>query len=116
MWADYRISTFDILFCHLNWDEYSIVPDSKSYFDIRTGGEYLILTFEILFLLSNTGQISHFDIRIPILSFNLGRISHFFMQNAILTFELGPHYVNVSVLIKFSQKTSVFTSIIVSSP
>ena len=27
-----------------------------------------------------------------------------------------PHYVNVSVLIKFSQKTSVFTLIIVSSP
>ena len=26
------------------------------------------------------------------------------------------HYVNVSVLIKFSQKTSVFTLIIVSSP
>ena len=26
------------------------------------------------------------------------------------------HYVNVSVLIKFSQKTSVFTSIIISSP
>ena len=27
-----------------------------------------------------------------------------------------PHYVNVSVLIKFSQKTSVFTLIIISSP
>ena len=26
------------------------------------------------------------------------------------------HYVNVSVLIKFSQKTSVFTLIIISSP
>ena len=26
------------------------------------------------------------------------------------------HYVNVSILIKFSQKTSVFTLIIVSSP
>ena len=26
------------------------------------------------------------------------------------------HYVNVSVLVKFSQKTSVFTIIIISSP
>ena len=26
------------------------------------------------------------------------------------------HYVNVSVLIKFSQKTSIFTLIIISSP
>ena len=29
---------------------------------------------------------------------------------------VGSHYVNVSVLIKFSQQTSVFTLIIISSP
>ena len=34
------------------------------------------------------------------------------MKNALV----GHHYVNVSVLIKFLQKTSVFTLIIVSSP
>ena len=35
----------------------------------------------------------------------------FLKQEAVLL-----HYVNVSVLIKFSQKTSVFTLIIISSP
>ena len=30
--------------------------------------------------------------------------------------QLNVHYVNVSVFIKFSQKTSVFTLIIISSP
>ena len=35
---------------------------------------------------------------------------------SVLFFLLSFHYVNVSVLIKFSQKTSVLTLIIISSP
>ena len=49
---------------------------SKSYFKIQIQAEYRILTFKILFLLleilflnSNFGQISDFDIRNPILTF-----------------------------------------------
>ena len=43
-----------------------------SNFDIRIRSEYRILTFEILFLHSNDGRISHFDNRNPILTFELG--------------------------------------------
>ena len=45
---------------------------SKSYSDIRTGTEYRILTFKILFWHSNWGRISYFDIHNPILIFKLG--------------------------------------------
>ena len=37
-------------------------------------------------------------------------------QNHTVIFIKASHYVNVSVLIKFSQKTGVFTIIIISSP
>ena len=46
-------------------------------------------------------------------------VSHFGFEGRTLVL-IAPvpshHYVNVSVLIKFSQKTSVFTLIIISSP
>ena len=45
---------------------------SKSYFDIRNGAEYCILTFKILFWHSNCGQISCFDIQNPFLTFKMG--------------------------------------------
>ena len=43
-----------------------------SFFDIRIRAEYRIFTFEILFRHSNSGQISHFDIQSPILTFEFG--------------------------------------------
>ena len=89
--AKYRIITFKILFWHSNSDRISnfdirnpiftfeFRPNiefwhSKSYFYIQIQAEYRILTFKILFLYSNSGRISNFDI-----------------QNLILTFELGPN-------------------------
>ena len=65
-WAEYRILIFKILFCHSNLGQISyfdiqnpiltfeLKPNivfwhSKSYFDIRTGAECRILTFNILF-------------------------------------------------------------------
>ena len=43
-----------------------------------------------------------------------GRVYSSCVQNAML--QIHAHYVNVSVLIKFSQKTGVFTFIIIISP
>ena len=88
-WTENRILTFKILFWHSNSDRISnfhiqnpfltfeLRPNiefwhSKSYFDIRTGTEYRILTYEILFWHSNSGQISNFDIQNPILTFEFG--------------------------------------------
>ena len=51
----------------------------------RFGTEYKILTFDILFWHSNSGGISNFDIRNPI-------IWNFDIRNPILTFELGAEY------------------------
>ena len=62
---------------------------SKSYFGIRTGTEYRILTFKILFWHSNWDRISYFDIQNPILTFELGPNIVFDIQNPILTFEFG---------------------------
>ena len=53
---------------------------------------------------------------------NLGSVcglsffSIFYIFFKFLCFFVAIHYVNVSVLIKFSQKTSVFTLIIISPP
>ena len=73
---------FDILFCHLNRSRIShfgirspiltfkLGPNisylniRKSYFNIWIRAEYRILTFEFLFLHSNSGRMSHFNIRI----------------------------------------------------
>ena len=81
------------------------------YFDIRTGAEYRILTFKILFWQSNRGRISYFYIQNPILTFgggpnsvfwhsksyfdirNRAEYSFFVVQNPILTFELRPNIV-----------------------
>ena len=113
----YGIFTFKILFWHLNWGrksyfnvqisyfdirmghEYRILTfklklnivfwHSKSYFDIQTEAVYRILTFEIPFWHSNWGGISHFDIQNPIYTFKLRPISYFDIQNPILAFILG---------------------------
>ena len=52
---------------------------------------------------------------IRVLIKNICRNATEFISTMILE-RLQYHYVNVSVLIKFSQKTSVFTLIIISSP
>ena len=70
-----RISHFDIRNPTLTFKFGPIIAfwhDSKSYFEIQTGVEYRILPFEILFCHSNSGSLSHFDIRNPILKFKLG--------------------------------------------
>ena len=73
-----------------------------------------------------THQISHFDIQNYILTFRFGPYVAFLPSQSYVDIRLGPnsellhsksyfniriraeyHYVNVSVLIKFSQKTSV---------
>ena len=56
---------------------------SKSYFDIKTGSEYFILT-------SNLGRISHFDNLNSYFTFEFGP-THFNMRNPILTFEFRPN-------------------------
>ena len=126
--AEYRILTFEILLWHSKWGRISnfdiqnpiltfeMGPNiefwhSKSYFDIRTGAEYRILTFkilswhlkwsrniafltfEILFLHSNLGgpnilfwrSKSYYDIR------NGAEYRIFDIHNPILTFEMGPN-------------------------
>ena len=83
--AEYCILTFKTLFWHSNWGRISHFDilnhiltfkqqpniafwHSKSYFDIRTGAEYRILTFKILFWHSNRDQIAYFDIQNHIFS------------------------------------------------
>ena len=87
------ISHFDIRISNLTFEFGPNISfwHSNSNFNIRIRAEYLILTFKILFWLSNLWQISHFDIRNPILSFSSGRISHFDIRNHILTLKLGPN-------------------------
>ena len=87
--AEYRILIFKILFWHSKSGRISyfdiqnpiltfengpniVFWHSKSYFDIRTEAEYRILTFKILFWHSNLGEVSHFHIQNPILTFELG--------------------------------------------
>ena len=64
IWHSNPILTFEmvpkIVFCH-----------SKSYFDIQTGAEYRIFTFEILFWHSKWARKSYFDIQNPFLTFEL---------------------------------------------
>ena len=86
--AEYRILTFKTLYWHSNWGRISHFyiqnciltfkqgPNiafwhSKSYFDIRTGAEYRILTFKILFWHSYWGGLLYFDIQNPILTFEI---------------------------------------------
>ena len=72
----FKIESFKILFRHSKWP--------KSYFDIRNGTEYRILTLLILFWLSNWGRISYFDIESPIMTFEN-------WSNPVLSFELRPN-------------------------
>ena len=88
--TEYHILIFKILFWHSNWGRilyfdiqipiwtFELGPNivfwhSKFNFDIRTGTEYRILTFKILFWHLISGRISYFDIQNPILTFELGR-------------------------------------------
>ena len=61
--------------------------------NLETGEDQVVFVTDLLFL---TGQT--------------------FTMKLLISSRFRLHYVNVSVLIKFSQKTSVFTLIIISSP
>ena len=63
---------------------------SKSCFDIRTGAEYLNVIFEILFWHSNSGGITHFDNRNPILTFEFRLNIAFWLRSPILTYKFAP--------------------------
>ena len=107
--AEYRILTFKILFWHSNSGRISnfdiqnpiltfeLGPNnefwhSKSYFDIRTGTEYRILTFKILFWHSNLGRISNFDIQNPILTFEFGPNIEFWHSKSYFDFRTWAEY------------------------
>ena len=91
-----------------NWGRISRFYTRFPNLTFELGGEYYILTTEILFWHLNLGQISRltteilfdFQIRaqyrismfdILFCHLNFGRISHFTIRNPILTFELGPN-------------------------
>ena len=123
---EYFISTLEILFRHSNSDRithfnirnpiltFAFGPNiafwhSKSYFNIRMQADNRILTFEVLFWLSNSRRISHFDVWIHFLTFELrpniafwqsisflglrtwaeNRVWH---SKSYLTFEFGPYF------------------------
>ena len=107
--AEYRIVTFKILFWHSNLGRISnfdiqnpiltfeFGPNiefwhSKSYFDIWTGSEYRILTFKILFWHSNSGRISNFDIRNPILTFEFGPNIEFWHSKSYFDIRIRAEY------------------------
>ena len=108
-WTQYRILTFEILFWHSNSGRISnfdiqnpiltfeLGPNiefwhSKSYFDIRIRAEYRILTFEILFWHSNSGQISNFDIQKPILTFEFGANIEFWHSKSYFDIRIRAKY------------------------
>ena len=68
-----------------------------SFFGFRysiKGEVSLLFVFRFSFFviqLSNSGRISHYDIRNPILTFEFGPNIDFDIQNPILTFEFGPN-------------------------
>ena len=121
--AEYRILTLKILFWHSNSGRISnfdiqnpiltfeLGPNiefwhSKSYFDIRTGTEYRILTFEILFWHSNSGQISNFDIQNPILTFEFGPNIEFWHSKSYFDIRTWTEYQILTFKILFWHSNS----------
>ena len=68
----------NMAFCHF-----------KSYFDIRIGAEYLILTFEILFWHSNSKRILYFDIHDSVFTLQFRKNITLWHSNSYYVIYLG---------------------------